>query len=109
MYTPSPGKPLDDQDPNNGGADSLDVATPKDPEIKDEVALAPTVINRKFHKVLDYGLIVVLTPFKLLCRGFGWATIWLLRSTGKKLVSRISAISSTILRSITLVSLGFFQ
>ena len=96
MYTPSPVKPLDDHHPNNSGAGSLDVATPKDPEIKDEVALAPILTKRRSLKLLDYVLIVILTPFKSLCRGFGWAITWLLRSIGTKLVSPISAISSTI-------------
>ena len=96
MYTPSSEKPLDDQDANNGGAGSLDVATPKDPKMKDEFASAPAIMKRKFRKVLDYGLILGFTRFKLLCRGLGWAAIWLLRFTGKKLVSDISATSSTI-------------
>ena len=96
MYTPSPVKPLDDHHPNNSRAGSLDVATPKDPEIKDEVALAPILTKRRSLKLLDYVLIVILTPFKSLCRGSGWVITWLLRSIGTKLVSPISAISSTI-------------
>ena len=96
MYTPSSEKPLDDQDANNGEAGSLDVATTKDPKMKDEFASAPAIMTRKFHKILYYGLSLGFTPFKLLFRGLGWAAIWLLRFTGKKLVCGISATSSTI-------------
>ena len=96
MYTSSSEKPLDDRDANHGGAGSLDVATQRDPKLKDESASAPATMKRKFYKVLDYGLILGFTPFKLLCRGLGWAAIWLLRFTGKKLVSGISATPSTM-------------